>query len=106
MEWIYQVFVDPYDYPIGWFAYLAMPIISTALIAWIFPTLSKTVLVALCVSASILVYFSLYVVLYGMSSTIGIGVMFALVVYLVVSATTASVVRGVMRAVRRRPTNP
>ena len=97
MDWLRSIIVDPYDHPEGWIAYLALPVLGSAVLAWAKPSLSKTAVVGLVVPTAILLYFGAYVVLYGMSSTIGVGLMFALVVYSAASATMASAVRWLRR---------
>lgn len=97
MDWLQTLIVDPYDHPQGWIGYLALPIVGSVLLAWFRPALSKTIVVAIVVPAAIVLYFGLYVALYGMSSTISIGVMFALAVFSCASAIASAATRWLRR---------
>lgn len=97
MDWFTAIVVDPFDDPAGWIAYLALPVLSSAALAWGKPGLSKTAVVAIVVPTALVFYFGAYVALNGMSSTISIGLLFALVIYCAASATSASAARWLRR---------
>jgi hypothetical protein len=101
MDWLHAVVVDPYDDPQGWFAYLAVPVLGSAILAWMKPGAGASVLIVLWPVVSTILYFGLCVCLYGASSTMAIGVMFALVVYSIVCAITFGLVRSVKSGLRR-----
>ncbi len=93
MDWLRAIVVDPFDDPAGWIA----PVLSSAALAWAKPDLSKTAVVAIVVPTALVFYFGAYVALNGMSSTISIGLLFALVIYCAASATSASAARWLRR---------
>ncbi|HEX8660881.1 MAG TPA: hypothetical protein VF686_03360 [Brevundimonas sp.] len=98
MNWLYAIMAPPWDYPEGWFAYLAVPILTSVSLNRLMPRHRLAAVVALSVAVSLFLYFALWTALYGVHSTTAIGVMFALVPYSVVCVLTVGIVRSAQAA--------
>ena len=75
--------------------YLAFPVVTTAILALLWPHVSKTVIVLLATMTSAMAYSFLHAPAWGLHSTAAsLGLMFALVVYSWFSVATVIAVRA------------
>lgn len=95
---------DPYDWGGIYMAvYLAFPILATAGLSLHWRHVRKTIIVILATTTSATVFILLYCVAWGVHSTIGIGFMFALYVFSLVSVATVLAVRAAQSVWPPRP---
>ena len=87
---------EPYDWGGRYMvAYLAFPVVTTAVLALLWRHVRKTVIVALATPMSVLAFGLLYSLVWEVHSTASIGLLFAFVVYSWFSVATVVVVRAV-----------
>jgi hypothetical protein len=99
LDWVRLAFASPYGDPLGLVGYLGVPIALSTMFALILPRQKGLTLIALF--SSLITFFTIYIMLFGSSSTLPIGIMFALVPFGVVCAITVAVVRALQRGSKR-----
>lgn len=87
---------EPYDWGGRYMAvYLAFPVVTTAAVALRWRRMSKTEVVALSTVLSASSYAFLHMLIYGVHSTMALGLMFALGVHSIFSVAAVIAVRAV-----------
>ena len=100
LDWLRWAFSDPYDTSHGFITYLGVPFVFSVALAVILPRREDVTWIALF--ASFPTFFAIHLILFGMSSTLPIGVIFAVIPFGVTCAATVAVVRALQSAMRRR----
>ncbi|MBF0664917.1 MAG: hypothetical protein IR159_05140 [Brevundimonas sp.] len=86
---------EPYDWGGRYMAaYLAFPVVTTAVLALLWRHVRKSVVVALATPRSVLAFAFLYSLVWEVHSTASIGLLLALVVYSWFSVATVIAVRA------------
>ncbi len=100
MEWIKLWFSNPYNDPQGLVGYLGVPFAFSTTLALLLPRRKDVTWIAFF--SSLIAFFAIFILLFGSSSTISIGIMFALVPFGMVCAVTVAVVRMLQRSLKQR----
>lgn len=93
MEQLRWLFEDPFDTSHGIVVYLAIPIIVTLALATMPRRWPAAIIVIVATMLAAFLYFAIHMWLFGVSSTISIRLMFALLIYTVVNTITVTIAR-------------
>jgi biotin transporter BioY len=93
MDFLGEIIVGPFHKPQGWIAYLLLPVLVSAIASSVARSWWTWVVVALSAVVSVTLYFAVFIVLYGVSSTLPLGMALAFIIHAAVSALVVRVLR-------------
>ena len=101
LDWLRWAFSSPWNTPHGLITFLAVPVVLSVILALRLKKRDGDDLGCMAALGALAIYFATYIVAFGVRSTLSIGVMFAVIPYIIVCAVTVMAVRKLRSTIER-----